>query len=65
VGGITQKINYKLEGRYIIVDLKEKEIPRFLQTLMEKGVSYDQIAIDKPTLEDYFLLTAKKNYENQ
>jgi ABC-2 type transport system ATP-binding protein len=60
-----QKINYKLEGRYIIVDLKEKEIPRFLQTLMEKGVSYDQIAIDKPTLEDYFLLTAKKNYENQ
>ena len=60
-----QKINYKLEGRYIIVDLKEKEIPRFLQTLMEKGVSYDQIAIDKPTLEDYFLLTAKKTYENQ
>lgn len=60
-----QKINYKVEGRYIIVDLKEKEIPRFLQTLMEKGVSYDQIAIDKPTLEDYFLLTAKKTYENQ
>jgi len=60
-----QKINYKLEGRYIIVDLKEKEIPRFLQTLMEKGVSYDQIAIDKPTLEDYFLLTAKKTYESQ
>ena len=60
-----QKINYKLEGRYIIVDLKEKEIPQFLQTLMEKGVSYDQIAIDKPTLEDYFLLTAKKTYENQ
>jgi ABC-2 type transport system ATP-binding protein len=60
-----KKINYKLEGRYIIVDLKEKEIPQFLQTLMEKGVSYDQIAIDKPTLEDYFLLTAKKTYENQ
>jgi len=59
-----QKINYKLEGRYIIVDLKEKEIPQFLQTLMEKGVSFDQIAINKPTLEDYFLLTAKKNYEN-
>jgi len=60
-----KKINYKLEGRYIIVDLKEKEIPQFLQTLMEKGVSYDQIAIDKPTLEDYFLLTAKKTHENQ
>jgi len=60
-----QEINYKVEGRYIIVDLKEKEIPRFLQTLMEKGVSYDQIAIDKPTLEDYFLLTAKRTYENQ
>jgi hypothetical protein len=31
---------------------------------MERGVSYDQIAINKPTLEDYFLLAAKKKYEN-
>lgn len=51
----SKKIIYKLEGRYIIIDLKEKEIPIFLRELMDKGVFYDQISIDKPTLNDYFL----------
>ncbi len=51
----SKKIVYKLEGRNIVIDLKEKEIPEFLRTLMDKGVSYDQISIDKPTLNDYFL----------
>lgn len=55
-----EKLSYRLEGRYIIIDLKEKEIARFLQDLMEVGVVYDQIAINKPTLEDYFIATAKK-----
>ena len=51
----SKKVVYKLEGRYIIIDLKEKEIPVFLRELMDKGVFYDQISIDKPTLNDYFL----------
>jgi len=49
------KITYRLEGRNIIVDLKEKDIPVFLRNLMDKGVYYDEISIEKPTLEDYFL----------
>ncbi len=53
----NQKVVYKLAGRNIVVDLKEKEIPEFLRSLMDKGVNYDQISIDKPTLEDYFLQT--------
>ena len=53
----NQKVVYKLTGRNIVVDLKEKEIPEFLRSLMDKGVNYDQISIDKPTLEDYFLQT--------
>ena len=54
---ICEKENkkYKLEGRYIIIDLKEKDIPDFLRKLMDIGVFYDQISIEKPTLEDYFL----------
>jgi ABC-2 type transport system ATP-binding protein len=46
---------YKLSGRSIIVDVKEKEIAEFLRGLMDKGVYYDGISIEKPTLEDYFL----------
>jgi len=46
---------YKLSGRNIIVDVKEKEIAEFLRGLMDKGVYYDGISIEKPTLEDYFL----------
>jgi len=55
----NQNKKYQLEGRYIIIDLKEKEIPEFLRQLMDKGVNYDQIGIEKPSLEDYFLRKAK------
>lgn len=55
----NQKKKYNFEGRYIIIDLREKEIPDFLRTLMDRGVTYDQISIEKPTLEDYFLHKAK------
>ena len=55
------KITCKLEGRYIIVDLKEREIPQFLRNIMDIGVFYDEISIEKPTLEDYFLAMVKKN----
>ncbi len=55
------KITCKLEGRYIIVDLIEREIPQFLRNIMDMGVFYDEISIEKPTLEDYFLAMVKKN----
>ena len=62
---ICEKIkkNYRLEGRNIVIDLKEREIPEFLNSLMKKGVFYTEISIDKPTLEDYFLQTTQKKYE--
>lgn len=55
--------DYRLEGRSIIIDLKEKEIPDFLKTLMQKGVFYNEISIEKPTLEDYFLQVIHKKHE--
>ncbi|PIQ72153.1 ABC transporter ATP-binding protein [Candidatus Roizmanbacteria bacterium CG11_big_fil_rev_8_21_14_0_20_35_14] len=61
----NKEVVYKLEGRNIVVDLKEKEIPGFLRELMDRGVSYDQISIDKPTLEDYFLQVAPKKSKNE
>ncbi len=58
-----RKMKYEIKGRYIIIDVKEEEIPNLLYGLMEKGVFYDEIAIEKPTLEDYFLqvVSRKKN----
>lgn len=57
------KLSYKLQHRTIIIDVKESKIAEFLRGLMDAGVIYDEISIEKPTLEDYFLQTAG-NYEN-
>jgi len=50
----------KVSGRFTRVEIAEKEIPKFLNLLSERGISYREISIEKPTLEDFFLLTAKK-----
>jgi ABC-2 type transport system ATP-binding protein len=54
-----KNLKYEIEGRYIVVDVKEREIPEFLRQLMDKGVYYDEISIEKPSLEDYFLEMTK------
>lgn len=53
-------LKYEIEGRYIVVDVKEKAIAEFLRGLMDKGVYYDEISIEKPSLEDYFLSITKR-----
>lgn len=52
------KLPYHLQHRTIIIDVKEREIAEFLRKLMDSGVMYDEISIEKPTLEDYFLQVA-------
>jgi hypothetical protein len=44
-----------MEHRSIQLTLDEKEIPPFLHTMMQAGVSYSKIQIEEPSLEDYFL----------
>lgn len=56
-----QKIKASVEGRFVSVDIREKEIAAFLSSLADIGVEYDEISIDKPTLEDFFLKTARGN----
>lgn len=58
-------LQYRVAGRYIIIDVKEKLIPEFLRDLMNKGVFYDEISIEKPSLEDYFLqvIAKRPSYE--
>ena len=49
----------------LIADVKEKEIPEFLRGLMSNNIFYDEISIDKPTLEDYFLRIAKNEIDRK
>lgn len=53
-------------GRFIKIELKEEEIPHLLKTLTQEKIKYDEISIDKPTLEDYFLSVAQiHNYHEK
>lgn len=46
--------------RAVTVEIPEKQIARFLQLLADHKITYDQISIKKPNLEDYFLAMARK-----
>lgn len=55
-----QKIEHKVEHRFITLSLDEKEIPGFLNSIMNAGISYASIQIEEPSLEDYFLKITEK-----
>lgn len=48
-------IKCRSKGRFINIDIEESFLADFLSELREMGISYDEISIRKPTLEDYFL----------
>lgn len=45
----------KVDGRFVSIRVEEDEVAWLLAGLADIGVSYSEISIDKPTLEDYFL----------
>jgi len=55
-----QSLQYQEEGPYLMIDIKEKAIPGFLKILSDQKIDFEEISIERPTLEDYFLQTAKK-----
>lgn len=55
------KAPYQVEHRTISLFLDEKQIPPFLNSIMQEGVSYASIQIKEPSLEDYFLKIAEKS----
>lgn len=56
----NQKLSHQVEHRSITLSLEEKEIPVFLNTLMQSSVVYANIRIKEPSLEDYFLKITEK-----
>jgi ABC-2 type transport system ATP-binding protein len=57
----SNELSVRGEGNYTVIDITAKQIPEFLRQLSIAGIRYDEISIEQPTLEDYFLETAKKN----
>lgn len=52
-------IEHKQEKNSIMLKIDEKHIAATLNDFAKIGVLYSQIAIDKPSLEDYFISVAK------
>ncbi len=55
-----KKLGYVVEHRAIEFTLEETMIAEFLSLLAHQGVSYSQIRIKQPSLEDYFLKVVGK-----
>ncbi len=53
-------ISFSDHGHELLIDIEEDKIATLLTAFAHRGVEYVQISIDKPTLEDYFLTTIKK-----
>ena len=51
----AQHITAHAEGNVVTAKFEEHAIAGFLIRLAQAGLTYNQISIDKPTLEDYFL----------
>lgn len=54
-------LHTRKEGKYIVIDINEKDIPNLLEGLTQEKISYEEISIDKPSLEDYFLQRVAKD----
>lgn len=44
-----------VEGRYVTIEIEEQDIAYLLAGIADLGVSYSEVSIDKPTLEEYFI----------
>ncbi len=53
------KLPYKDENNIISIEIDEHEIAYLFIKLAQSGITYSQVSIDKPTLEDYFLSIAR------
>ncbi len=53
------QIPFELDNKNITCSLEEKKIPPFLHRLMQHNVTYVNIQIIEPTLEDYFIKIAE------
>ena len=53
-----------VERQTVEVEIDEHHIAAFLQELARKAVSFTRISLFKPTLEDYFIMLARRGNGN-
>lgn len=56
----SKDLNYKKNNEYLIIDINEMKIPELLKNLIDRKLSYSEISIEKPSLEDFFLENVKR-----
>lgn len=56
------KLPISVSDRYVVIQTDESEVAALLNGLATGGVSYSEISIDKPTLEDFFLSEVRHGY---
>lgn len=56
-----KNLDIKVSNKKIIINIQEKHLSEFLIEVTAMNIKYDEISIEKPTLEDYFLHTAQGN----
>jgi hypothetical protein len=54
------RLPFTVQENRFIVELDEHAIAQFLRHISQQHITYSHIAIDKPSLEDYFLSIAHK-----
>ena len=54
------EIPYEANRFSFIIPIDEKRVADFLMLLAKKHISYEEISIDKPDLEDYFLQVVER-----
>lgn len=58
-----KQYKYTVASDRFVISLEEHRIAEFLQTLTSQNIRYEEININKPTLEDYFLEVLKEKYD--
>ena len=53
------KKSVKVRDKIVTITIKEKNIAALLKQVSQVDIEYDQLNVNKPTLEDYFLKMAK------
>lgn len=55
-----KSFNAYQDGHYVHIELPEDIIAAFLQDISKQNITYTQIYIERPSLEDYFLSVARQ-----
>jgi ABC-2 type transport system ATP-binding protein len=61
----NKKLHYTVQDRHMSIEVDEQAIAALLSEIARMEVAYSHIAIEKPTLEDYFLQIAAQSRGEQ